>query len=323
MDETTSVVSAESLPLDQEGEQLRDLALKTDDGSITQQDEETAQPEQKVESSAQTDQQRTADAETKKPEAKETDSPETSADQKQESSYQKRKRELDEAEKRQAETWKNLDAGKLKWQLKLQQQIAQLEQRLQQPRQQPQQPRFSSQHLAQAADEFEAKAVRLLKEGDPEQAQAEIDLARKARQAAQQSYFAEQQEAYQGAYSQHEQAWRNTAAQVIQAHPDLADGETEAAKAMQALLQSEPLFGEIPDGFKKAYELLELRQSAAEASGLKEKVASLEKQLKDLQERTGLKGSGPVSHAERNLDDMSLDEQGDVLRRQIMENSYA
>lgn len=330
MIETTAVVSADSLPgapasdLDAEGQQLRDLAQKADTGEITQEETEAVETGTlNAEKKDATDQQRPADAETEKTEETKPDNPEPSADQKAESSYQKRKRELEAAEKRQAETWKKLDEGKLKWQTQLQNKIAQLEAQLQQPRQaqgpQQQQPRFSSQHLAQAADEFEAKAVKLLREGDTESAQAEIDLARKARQAAQESYFAEQREAYQGAYSQHEQAWRNTASQVIQAHPELADPSSEAAQHMQKLLQEKPIFGEMPDGFKEAYALLELRRDAAEASGLKEKVASLEKQLKELQERTSIKGSGPMSRTDRNLEDLSLEEQERALRQQVVE----
>ncbi len=327
------IVPAESLDsdpsLDAEGAQLRALAEKADMTGETTPEQETETPEAaKPEDSTKEGQQRAADPEQKK-EAVKSDSPEASAERdehgrfkaKSESAYDKAKKEQD----RQKSVLANFEEEKKRERAaiaqerqELRQQMQQLQQMAQQ-RQQPQAqgPRFSSQHLVAAVDEFEATAIKALNEGDTETAQKNIDLARKARVAAQESYFAEQQEQYQGQYQQHAQAWRNTAAEVIRQHPELADETTEQAKKMQQLLQAEPVFGEIPDGFAKAYGYLQMHM-AAEASGLKdEKIASLEKQLKDLQERTGLSGSGPSPRSERNTDDLPLDEQGEALRRQL------
>jgi hypothetical protein len=322
-DSLPSVADSQPLNLDAEGQRLRALAEKADMSGETTPEPEDVKPEaEKPEDSAKDNQQRAADAE-QKTEATKSDSPEASAEPK--SSYQARKSERDKAAddaKRLADNWKKFDAEKAA----IRQEVAQLRAQFQQQQQtqaqaqaKAQGPRFSSQHLAQAVEEFEATGLKALNEGDTETAQKNFDLAKKARVAAQESYFAEQQEQYQGAYKQHEQAWRNTASQVIQAHPELADQNSDVAKKMQQLLQAEPIFGEIPNGFAKAYDYLQMH-IAAEASGLKdEKIASLEKQLKELQERTGLSGSGPTPRSERNIADLSLEEQGQALRRQVAE----
>jgi hypothetical protein len=323
-----NIVSAESLPAmvdsspepDAEGARLREQAVKADYGVITPDSQAEEPKADKPEDSTQKDQQRAADAEPKT-EADKSDSLEASAeDQKPESSYQKRKKELEAAERRQNETWKKLDEGKLKWQARMQQQLEQLQQQLvqqNQAKQKAQGPRFSSQHLAAAVDEFEATAMKALNEGDSESAQKNFDLARKARQAAQESYFAEQKEEYQKGYQAQQQSWDTNCKEVFKEAPELMDVNSEIGQQMMQLLNAKPVLREYPDGFKDAYEHLKALRLAAEASKLKEEKASLEKQLKELQQRTSITGSGPTPRSERNISDLPTDEQGEQLRRQL------
>jgi hypothetical protein len=323
-----NVVSAESLPTtvdsspepDAEGARLREQAVKADYGVITPESQAEEPKAGKPEDSTKEDQQRAADAEPKKTEADKSDSLEASAeDDKPDSSYQKRRSERDKATqdaKRLADNWKKFDEEKRA----IRQEVAQLRQQFQQVAQQKQQaqgPRFSSQHLAAAVDEFEATAMKALNEGDAEGAQKNFELARKARQAAQESYFAEQKEEYQKGYESQQQQWDTNCKEVFREAPELMDVNSEIGQQMMQLLNAKPVLREYPGGFKDAYEHLKALRAAAEASKLKEENASLQKQLKELQQRTSITGSGPTPRSERNISDLSPDEQGEQLRRQL------
>jgi hypothetical protein len=348
MADGNTIVSADDLPganqtdLDAEGQQLRAQALESDQSPGVE--------ESQTEESAQEGSQRAAATET---EAKPT-TPEVSADrprdpvtgkflkkgefptqesaakqetEQPETDYAKAKAAKEQ--ERQRSVLANFEQEKQRARAEIEaqrQQLAQERALLQQQAAQGQQPRFSSQHLWQAAKEFEANAKRLLQEGKNELDQSKLDqsdkqyaLAEQTRQAAQESWFYEQQEAYQAQLQQHEQAWKANCAQVIQQNPDLGNPESPVAQEMVRLLEQEPLLGQIPDGFKKAWELLQMRQAATEASGLREENAKLKQQLDELQKRTALKGSGPTPHSEKNLEDLPLDEQAEILRRGVME----
>jgi hypothetical protein len=328
--------------LDAEGQQLRALAEKADLGETTPEPAVTTPETDKQEDSTNTNQQRAADAEPKT-EATKSDSPEASADRDekgrfkpkaQETPYDKAKKE----QERQKSVLANFEAEKKRERdaiAKERQELRQMHQQLlaqQQQQRQPQQqgPRFNSEQLMAGSESLEEEAIKLYDEGKRQLANGDIDgektidrankqlaLSRQARKSAQEAYFQEQQQQYQGQYQQHAKAWRDTASAVIREHPELADESTDTAQKMQQLLQAEPIFGEIPDGFKKAYDYLQMHM-AAEASGLKDKeIASLKQQLKELQERTGLSGSGPTPRSDRNIEDMPLEEQGNALRRQL------
>ena len=235
------IVPAESLPsgndsippdLEAEGRQLRAQAEKADLGETTPEQEKDAPEAEKSEDSTKDDQQRAADAE-QKTEATKSDSPEASAEPK--SSYQARKSERDKAAddaKRLAENWKKFDEEKKAIRAEIAQ-IRQLAQKNQQTQAQARQqsPRFNSQHLVQAEKEFEATAIKALQEGDTESAQKHMDLASKARVAAQESYFAEQQEAYAGAFKKRKTAWRSNASTLIRASPRVGRAKHRAGES--------------------------------------------------------------------------------------------
>jgi len=331
MEAPPQVVPAESLPLegaDAEGQQLRQLAIDTDDQSLTQEQPETAKPE--AQDSAQTSPDRATGAET----TEKPDSPETSAErdekgrfkpkvqaegteqpQKPETPYDKAKKE----QERQKSVLANFEAEKQRERAAIAAERQQLElqrQQLQQQAAQSQAPRFNSQHLWQASEEFDANARKLLKEGDVDQANSQLDLSAKARAEAQKAWYYEQQEAAQQQMVAHRQKWEAVCAETIQQHPELGDPNSEIAKKMNELLTNEPIFGQVEDGFKKAYQVALFNQQYAEVSGLRDRAEKAEKQLKELQERTAITGSGAVPHVEpRSFDQMSEKEQEDYLRR--------
>lgn len=334
MEPPNTVVPAESLPIDTfdtEGQQLRNDLAKADTGEGEQ---EPVATDPKPQDSAQTPEQRASGADTTE---QTPDSPETSTErdeqgrfkakapaptpevteqpQKQETEYAKAKKE----QERQKSVLANFEAEKQRERAAIQaerQQLAIARQQLQQQAAQGQQPRFNSQHLWQAADEFEGQARRLLKDGEVDQANNQLDLATKARAEAQKAYYYEQQEAYQGQIATHRQRWESVTAKVINENPELADPNTEMAKQMQELLSQEPVFGQLEDGFKRALEVLQAKRTIAEVSGLKDENTKLKQQLKELQDRTAITGSGAQPHAEpQNFNEMSEAQQEDYLRR--------
>lgn len=239
------------------------------------------------------------------------------AEQKPETPYSKAQKEQEREksvlagfeQKRQAE-WARIRAED--------QRLAQERAQLQAQAQQARAPRFSSQDLWQAADEFDKNSEKLLSEGDLDGAKAQLGLARSARQSAQQSYYYEQQQAYHSQVEQHGQAWRANCAQIIEQNPELADTTSEVGQQMTQLLEQEPILGQVPDGFKKAWEIIQMRRDAAEVSGLREENEKLKQELKAERERTGLGGSGPTPHAEKVYNESNMDEWGEQLRRQAM-----
>jgi len=102
----------------------------------------------------------------------------------------------------------------------------------------------------------------------------------------------------------------------VQSVPDLAKADSELSKEVVALLKSEPLFEQIPQGFQRAAEVAHLRLMAKETPALKEKITKLEAEVKRLQKATSINGSSPTSPSSaKNFNDLSIDEMGDQLRR--------
>ena len=100
--------------------------------------------------------------------------------------------------------------------------------------------------------------------------------------------------------------------------PELGDPNNELSQKMNMLLNANPEFGAMPNGFSKAVQVLRWHTEAAEASGLREKTKQLEKQLQELQQRTSITGGGPTPRVSaKNTNDMSDSELRDFLRNEV------
>lgn len=326
------VVPAESLPLvgegDAEGDKLRQLAIDTDDGALTQ-EPDAATPQ--AQDSAQTSPDRATGAGTAE---QKPDSPETSAQRddkgrflpkteakpegtaeppKPESAYDKAKKE----QERQKSVLANFEAEKQRERAAIAAERQQLEQQramLQSQAAQGQQPRFNSQHLWQAATEFDENARKLLKDGDIDAANGQLELASKARTEAQKNWYYEQQEAAQNQAVQGKSIWEQSTKEIFEATPE--DQREALAQDIGALFQQEPILTTFPEGIRLAYRAVTINRQYAEVSGLRERAEKAEKELKELKERTSIAGSGPVPHLEpKGFDQMSEAEQENYLRR--------
>ena len=348
MPTTAESVSADAIPaenlsadtsLDTEGAQLRELAQKADSGEVTQEEIEGADvSEESTEDSAKKSEDRTADT-------ADTDSPETSAagprrgpdgkflpkaatpapktetapkpgEEKAQVDGQQPPTELTKEQKDAARldrSWKALEREKAMTRAR-EQQVAQREQHLQRAPDPAQQPRFSAKDLSDAANVFEQKANKAIDEGDADGAKENLKLASEARTAAYQSNQAEAAIQRQ----EFERTWEANCAQVVQENPELADPTSEMSEDMHEILAQHPILTLYPNGFRDAAEAIKLKRGAAEVSGLRDENTKLQKELKQLRERTSLSGSGPVPRAEPgNLEGLSLEEQGQVLRDQL------
>lgn len=110
--------------------------------------------------------------------------------------------------------------------------------------------------------------------------------------------------------------WRSDMETAIRAHPALGQPESADAKELTELLEHEPIFGQIPNGFSRAVEVLKLRREAAQAPGLREQVTTLKSEIERLTKLTQLNGGSPATPAgSKRFEDMSEAEQRDHLQR--------
>lgn len=232
-----------------------------------------------------------------------------------ESNYQRAQKDAD----RRDRSWKALEAEKAEVRAQaanMERRMNELEQRASQPTQQ-QAPQFSSREYAQASQEFERQASRLMDEGDIDGAKEQLDLANKSRAASQQ--YAQQE--YGQQTRQFEQTWSRNAEAVLQKFPELQDGNTEESKSLVQLLQNEPILSHVADGFEKAVKMLGLQRDAADASGLRETNA---KQTKEIERLQGLldpqgNGQGARQPSSKSFENMTTAEQKLYLERRAEE----
>lgn len=216
---------------------------------------------------------------------------------------------------RLAKSWQKVEQEKLE----VRQTLAEVRQLKQQLAQQQQQPRgrFGSRDYAAAANQFERDAAKLMEQGDTEEAQKHLNLAREARRASQHYAQQEHHEQFRAQSENFSREWQRQAQTAIDKHPALADPGTEEAQAMIELLEEFPILGYIPDGFVKGVQILEMRRDAAGVSGLRTELEKTQKELKDLRERTAITGgdfTGRISP--KDFDSMSLPEMEKFLERQ-------
>jgi hypothetical protein len=182
---------------------------------------------------------------------------------------------------------------------------------------QNQRPRYSSGELMEAANTFEAQAEKAFEAGDGDAFKENLRLAREARGQAAQVYQLEQQAGQQEVAHRFQTVYAQHIDQAIKAEPELAKADSSLSKDVQGLLEQEPVFSHIPDGFAKAVQVAKWKRDAGSASELRETNKKLQAEIKRLNGLTQLNGSGPTSPpAQKSFKDMSDDEQNQYLLRQ-------
>lgn len=161
---------------------------------------------------------------------------------------------------------------------------------------------YTAAQYDQAAKDFEA-------EGD-------TALAAQARTAAEALRAKEGEATQQRQQAEHRETWMKHANETVAAKAELQDLNTPLAKEVKAMLTAEPVFQILPDGFKKAVEICELRLAAAEVPSLKAENETLRKDLQEAQGKLAI-GDGSVTRPtkEKSLGDLSLDAQEREIRR--------
>jgi hypothetical protein len=220
---------------------------------------------------------------------------------------QRTKKEKETA--RLEKTWENVNLQKEELERR-REELQRYEQSLRQPQQQRQQiqPRqFSSQDLAQAAEDFKANAKKALADGDYDTFNEQNALAEQAFQNAGQFYQLEQQEAQQIAMEQHNQTWVANMNSAIKENPDLGKPDAPIAVEMMDLLKTHgPIFQMIPDGFKQAVVIAQLRLDAKDAPTLRERVKALEAAKAEQDKLLAPTPGGVTAHvAPKKVEEMS------------------
>jgi chromosome segregation ATPase len=214
--------------------------------------------------------------------------------------------------------WKKFDEEKAAFRAEMQSLRQQFEQERQQLQQaQPAAQQFTAKAYDDAAEGFEREAEKNLKESDPDTAAGNYALAAKARKAAQEVRQQELQAQAQQVRGGFEQTWKANMESAVKEMPEFADPNSETGQKLQTLFKSEPVFNYLPDGFKKACEVVRLQMAAAKTSELENENKQLKAELSRYQQLTSISGGSPTTHAgPKKFEDMSMEEQGDWLRRQ-------
>lgn len=225
-----------------------------------------------------------------------------------------KKSKADQENERKDRSWKAINEQKdeiARARAELEQQRQQLQQVARQPRPQ-QQRKYTSRDLAEAAQEYRKLAKAALQEGDLDKFNENDQLADAAIQHAQQFAQLEAQEAQQEAQARHQSTWQFHMTEAIKSEPELSNPESPISKAMTAMLeQNGQVFWMIPDGFKRAVEIVKLQIEAGSAKELRQKTEDLQKEIERLNEQLTPTpgGAGGKPAGTKKFEDMNDAEQ--------------
>lgn len=171
------------------------------------------------------------------------------------------------------------------------------------------QPAEQKDELGYTASEYERAAEQFRRDGD----------AQRAAMAAQRAQIARGNDAHVLGQSRQREFldhWHGHVRELLDARPELRDEAHGLSKAVQTLLRDEPLFSHLPDGFRRAVELAELRLQAGSVPSLKTEVERLKKEIDRLNGDRQPGSSGPTSQPRpKAFDQLSPAEQDAELRR--------
>lgn len=228
-----------------------------------------------------------------------------------ESAYQK-------AQNRLAEQWKRTEQDKLETRQALAE-AKQIRDEVLRARQEMQaapqgQPRFDAKQYAKIADEFQTRGDKLMDEGDIEGAKQQYGFERQARRESAQFVETESKQAE----AQFNAEWRSDAEAACKEVPELGTAGSDLSKEMMQLLSENPLLGIMKGGFRKGYEILQMRKEAADASGLRTENTTLKAEIERLTKLTAPSGGKDASkHAgPAKPEDMNLQELHATLERE-------
>jgi len=182
------------------------------------------------------------------------------------------------------------------------------------------QTRFNSDQFARAADEFAQQGFKHLEADDAEAAMQAFTWARKAQQSADQAYQAEQEQSIRQQQESFARTWQEHVQGVIREAAekdiDLMDENGEDTKAIINILDTEEILNYLPDGFKKAWELHQLRKAYEQAPEKDKRIKELEDEVARLTgNATPARGQRPVHSGPKKFEDMTMSEQREYLRR--------
>jgi hypothetical protein len=126
------------------------------------------------------------------------------------------------------------------------------------------------------------------------EAEGETALAKQARERAAALKGQETQQQSQQEAEKFHRSWGETCDAVCKQKPDLLKLDSPIAQEVQALLKSEPLFSQLPDGFARAVQIAELRIEAGSVPGLREQNAKLVKELEAANAKLAIGGNNPA-----------------------------
>jgi len=240
-----------------------------------------------------------------------------------ETEYQRAERKRRERERREA-TWESLEQKRQEI-TRQQQEFQQQQQEWQrqqaeqaQQRTQGKQPQYTSAEYADFAKQATARARELRAAGDYEEADKQVELAAKATEAALKAQEVEATTYAEQTENHFRGLWAQNMEQVLATRPEFKDPQSPLAKEVGVLLAPEngyaEVFERIPNGFKYATEIAELRLKAGAASGLEAENKELKQRLEKLEQRTALgRGGASPQVSAKSFDQMSDDEQERAL----------
>ncbi len=162
----------------------------------------------------------------------------------------------------------------------------------------------STQSVAsQQARELEQMAAEFDSEGNAEAARIARQKAGEAREQALNRVSEEKQKRFAN-------EWKTNYEKLAETHPDLYDDSSELYKAVESLIQAEPILRQIPTGINKAVTFVQNALAASQVEKLKADLIERENRIQELTKKTSLGGGLPSAIAgEKQFSQMSHAEQ--------------
>ena len=205
-------------------------------------------------------------------------------------------------------TWKGVEARKSELDRR-EQELAEREKQINERAKQAEKPVEQKDDHGFTASEYEAAAKQFREDGDDTRAEAAESRAKKLRES-------DASAAQEGERKAFLETWHGHVNETLEKRPELKDQAHELSQAVQKLLKEDQVFSFIPDGFKRAVEIADLRIQAASVPSLQAEVDRLKKEIDRLNGERQPGSSGPTSKPkQKTFDQLSKSEQEAELLR--------